>query len=308
MADPNTSSTDITGLVEPGFEAVRDAFARNFQEGHELGAAFCVHVEGRKVVDLCGGSFDGARHQDPTGPTPCSWCSRRRRGRRRSAPTSWRNVASSTSTRPWRRTGRSSRRRARSRCPFGTCSATKPACRPSTDGSPPKSSSPGRRSSRRSPSRLRSGRPEPRTGITPSRTATWWERWSVGSPAARSGPSSPRKWPARSDSSSSSGCPRSTRPRVSPIVGANFDGAGTGERRQRTMAAAAVAAVGLRLHAGRPVAQSGRRHPGPRLDEPAGLARRRNARRQRHHQRRLPVADVRRPHRPGGRRPRTSRC
>ena len=40
----DTSSTDITGLVEPGFEAVRDAFARNFQEGSELGAAFCVHV------------------------------------------------------------------------------------------------------------------------------------------------------------------------------------------------------------------------------------------------------------------------
>jgi CubicO group peptidase (beta-lactamase class C family) len=60
MAGPTTSSTSITGLVEPGFDAVRDAFARNFQEGSELGSAFCVHVEGRKVVDLCGGSFDGA--------------------------------------------------------------------------------------------------------------------------------------------------------------------------------------------------------------------------------------------------------
>lgn len=56
MADPGT----ITGLVEPGFEAVRDAFATNFEQGREIGAAFCAHVEGRKVVDLYGGSFDRA--------------------------------------------------------------------------------------------------------------------------------------------------------------------------------------------------------------------------------------------------------
>lgn len=53
-------SDTITGLVAPGFEAVRDAFASNFEQGHELGAAFCAHVEGRKVVDLFGGSFDRA--------------------------------------------------------------------------------------------------------------------------------------------------------------------------------------------------------------------------------------------------------
>ena len=67
MADTNMTSSGITGLVEPGFEAVRDAFARNFQEGQELGAAFCLHVEGRKVVDLCGGSFD-ADGTRPYGP------------------------------------------------------------------------------------------------------------------------------------------------------------------------------------------------------------------------------------------------
>lgn len=54
------NSSTITGLVEPGFEAVREAFANNFEQGREIGAAFCAHVEGRKVVDLCGGSFDGA--------------------------------------------------------------------------------------------------------------------------------------------------------------------------------------------------------------------------------------------------------
>jgi CubicO group peptidase (beta-lactamase class C family) len=67
MADTNMTSSGITGLVEPGFEAVRDAFARNFQQGQELGAAFCLHVEGRKVVDLCGGSFD-ADGTRPYGP------------------------------------------------------------------------------------------------------------------------------------------------------------------------------------------------------------------------------------------------
>ena len=48
----------MTGLVEPGFERVRDAFAANFEAGHEVGAALCVHHDGRKVVDIVGGSFD----------------------------------------------------------------------------------------------------------------------------------------------------------------------------------------------------------------------------------------------------------
>jgi CubicO group peptidase (beta-lactamase class C family) len=63
VADSDT----ITGHVEPGFEVVRDAFASNFAQGHELGAAFCAHVEGRKVVDLYGGSFDSAGTR-PYGP------------------------------------------------------------------------------------------------------------------------------------------------------------------------------------------------------------------------------------------------
>jgi CubicO group peptidase (beta-lactamase class C family) len=49
----------IGGHVEPGFAAVKDAFTQNFEAGHETGAAFCLHVEGRKVVDLYGGSFYG---------------------------------------------------------------------------------------------------------------------------------------------------------------------------------------------------------------------------------------------------------
>jgi CubicO group peptidase (beta-lactamase class C family) len=58
--------TVIEGQVEPGFEAVRDAFTHNFDVGREIGASFCVHVGGRKVVDLHGGTFDreGTRPYD----------------------------------------------------------------------------------------------------------------------------------------------------------------------------------------------------------------------------------------------------
>jgi CubicO group peptidase (beta-lactamase class C family) len=48
----------IEGTVEPGFESVREAFAHNFDAGREVGSAFCLHVHGRPVVDIWGGSFD----------------------------------------------------------------------------------------------------------------------------------------------------------------------------------------------------------------------------------------------------------
>lgn len=51
---------DIGGKVEPGFEGVADAFARNFAEHGEVGAATSVYVGGRKVVDLWGGTADVA--------------------------------------------------------------------------------------------------------------------------------------------------------------------------------------------------------------------------------------------------------
>src|SRR6516225_522177 len=62
-----TSQESVTGLVEPRFEAIRDAFAHNFEKGRETGSAFCAHVEGRKVVDLYGGSFDSSGTR-PYGP------------------------------------------------------------------------------------------------------------------------------------------------------------------------------------------------------------------------------------------------
>ena len=45
----------IHGFVQPGFEAVREAFAENFSLRHELGAACCIYQHGEKVVDLWGG-------------------------------------------------------------------------------------------------------------------------------------------------------------------------------------------------------------------------------------------------------------
>ena len=55
-----TESTTIDGDVEPGFEAVADAFAANFRDRGEVGAAVAAYVDGRKVIDLWGGLADPA--------------------------------------------------------------------------------------------------------------------------------------------------------------------------------------------------------------------------------------------------------
>jgi len=48
----------IGGRCEPGFEAVSDAFTRNFADYREVGAACCVYLDGHPVVDLWGGLAD----------------------------------------------------------------------------------------------------------------------------------------------------------------------------------------------------------------------------------------------------------
>jgi CubicO group peptidase (beta-lactamase class C family) len=50
----------VHGFTAPGFEPVRDEFARNFAERGEVGAACAVHHKGRLVVDLWGGWRDPA--------------------------------------------------------------------------------------------------------------------------------------------------------------------------------------------------------------------------------------------------------
>ncbi|ALG10545.1 serine hydrolase domain-containing protein [Kibdelosporangium phytohabitans] len=49
---------EVEGFVAPGFEAVGDAFAANFADGAEIGAAVSVYAHGRPVVDLWGGIAD----------------------------------------------------------------------------------------------------------------------------------------------------------------------------------------------------------------------------------------------------------
>jgi CubicO group peptidase (beta-lactamase class C family) len=48
----------LSGFADPRFAPVRDAFAANFAERGELGAALHVTVDGKPVVDLWGGSAD----------------------------------------------------------------------------------------------------------------------------------------------------------------------------------------------------------------------------------------------------------
>ena len=52
------SVADIGGWVETEFEPVLDAFADDFDSHGEVGAAVCVYVDGRPVVDVWGGAAD----------------------------------------------------------------------------------------------------------------------------------------------------------------------------------------------------------------------------------------------------------
>ena len=46
---------DIGGHVDPGFEAVQEAFEANFDKHGDVGAAFALYHQGQKVVDIWGG-------------------------------------------------------------------------------------------------------------------------------------------------------------------------------------------------------------------------------------------------------------
>ena len=51
-------TAQIGGTVAPGFERVRNAFAANFEQHGDVGAAFSLYHRGVKVVDLWGGVAD----------------------------------------------------------------------------------------------------------------------------------------------------------------------------------------------------------------------------------------------------------
>jgi CubicO group peptidase (beta-lactamase class C family) len=53
--------TPISGFCDSRFQAVRDEFARNFEERGEVGAGVCAIVDGHVVIDLVGGWADEER-------------------------------------------------------------------------------------------------------------------------------------------------------------------------------------------------------------------------------------------------------
>lgn len=59
--------SEILGVCPPKFAAVRAVFARHFDEGLELGARFCLAIDGEIVIDLMGGVADRAGTK-PFGP------------------------------------------------------------------------------------------------------------------------------------------------------------------------------------------------------------------------------------------------
>jgi CubicO group peptidase (beta-lactamase class C family) len=53
----------VDGLVEPGFGGVADALAANLERRGDVGAAGCVYVDGRPVVDIWAGIADVATNR-----------------------------------------------------------------------------------------------------------------------------------------------------------------------------------------------------------------------------------------------------
>ena len=49
--------TQVHGTVDTRLSRVREAFAENFERHGESGAACCVYLDGRKVVDIWGGTY-----------------------------------------------------------------------------------------------------------------------------------------------------------------------------------------------------------------------------------------------------------
>lgn len=67
--DQLPASTPLGGFVAPGFERIRDEFARNLGERGDVGAAVSVVIDGRPVADLWGGWQDEARTRPWTSNT-----------------------------------------------------------------------------------------------------------------------------------------------------------------------------------------------------------------------------------------------
>ena len=66
---------EVRGDVAEGYGKVADAFARNFAEHGEVGAACAVYRDGRRVVDLWGGYRDGRTREPWRQETLALWAS-----------------------------------------------------------------------------------------------------------------------------------------------------------------------------------------------------------------------------------------
>ena len=117
-------ATHVDGVVAPGFEEVLAEFERNFAERGEIGAAVAAYWRGQKVVDLWGGrrtpEGDAPWYQDTTVVVMST--TKALSAMTLAVAT---HVAGSTTTRPSRATGPSSRKMARRRSPCANSSATK---------------------------------------------------------------------------------------------------------------------------------------------------------------------------------------
>ncbi len=58
-----TTSTEIHGICKDGFQRVKEAFASNFADHGDVGAALALVVDGEIVVDIWGGHADAQRTQ-----------------------------------------------------------------------------------------------------------------------------------------------------------------------------------------------------------------------------------------------------
>ncbi|MEL6758523.1 MAG: serine hydrolase domain-containing protein [Pseudomonadota bacterium] len=55
------NSLAISGEVDPKFRPIADAFEKNFTDGLDIGASFCLFQNGEKKVDIWGGHMDVAK-------------------------------------------------------------------------------------------------------------------------------------------------------------------------------------------------------------------------------------------------------
>lgn len=61
MNDTKFLVPEVDGVCDPAFAELEAAFRENFQLRDEVGAAVCVRIDGKTVVDLWGGHCDAAR-------------------------------------------------------------------------------------------------------------------------------------------------------------------------------------------------------------------------------------------------------